>query len=174
MADNLTPITSDQLSKVTTAKDTDLVTLGINGDFVTMALGDLKNVLGITELNTNKLGYDFIMLADSSYRFDAVNTQKSLTLERIKDCTIVFIKIGLVRSGEAGAGTSYTEATMTFSDYSGRRQDTQGFCIYASADWNCFGGASVNFATGEIIYQIAGCKGWEPTDFAIKRVFGLK
>ena len=52
MADSLTPITSDQLSKVTTAQDTDLVTLGINGNFVTMALGDLKNVLGITELNT--------------------------------------------------------------------------------------------------------------------------
>lgn len=53
MADNLTPITSDQLSKVTTAQDTDLVTLGINGNFVAMTLGDLKNVLGITALNTN-------------------------------------------------------------------------------------------------------------------------
>lgn len=54
MADNLTPITSDQLTKVTAAQDTDLVTLGINGNFVTMTLGDLKNVLGITALNTNK------------------------------------------------------------------------------------------------------------------------
>lgn len=55
MADNLTPITSDQLSKVTTAQDTDLVTLGINGNFVAMTLGNLKNVLGITALNTNTL-----------------------------------------------------------------------------------------------------------------------
>lgn len=128
----------------------------------------------ITQLNTNKLGYDFIMLADSSYPFAAVNTQKSLTLERIKDCSIVFIKVGLIRSGEAGAGTSYTEATMAFSDYSERRLDSQGFCIYTSANWNCFGGVSVNFATGEIIYQIAGCEGWAPTNFTIKRVLGLK
>lgn len=54
MADNLTPITSDQLSKVTTAKDTDLVTLGINGNFVVMTLANLKEVLGINALNTNK------------------------------------------------------------------------------------------------------------------------
>lgn len=53
MADNLTPITSDQLPKVTTAKDTDLVTLGINGDFVVMTLANLKEVLGINALNTN-------------------------------------------------------------------------------------------------------------------------
>ena len=52
MADSLTPITSDQLSKVTTAKDTDLVTLGINGDFVVMTLANLKEVLGINALNT--------------------------------------------------------------------------------------------------------------------------
>lgn len=54
MADSLTPITSDQLSKVTTAKDTDLVTLGINGNFVVMTLANLKEVLGINALNTNK------------------------------------------------------------------------------------------------------------------------
>lgn len=54
MADNLTPITSDQLSKVTTAQDTDLVTLGINGNFVSMTLANLKEVLGINALNTNK------------------------------------------------------------------------------------------------------------------------
>ena len=53
MADNLTPITSDQLSKVTTAQDTDLVTLGINGNFVSMTLANLKEVLGINALNTN-------------------------------------------------------------------------------------------------------------------------
>ena len=53
MADSLTPITSDQLSKVTTAKDTDLVTLGINGNFVVMTLANLKEVLGINALNTN-------------------------------------------------------------------------------------------------------------------------
>lgn len=53
MADSLTPITSDQLSKVTTAKDTDLVTLGINGNFVSMTLANLKEVLGINALNTN-------------------------------------------------------------------------------------------------------------------------
>lgn len=52
MADNLTPITSDQLSKVTTAQDTDLVTLGINGNFVSMTLANLKEVLGINALNT--------------------------------------------------------------------------------------------------------------------------
>lgn len=52
MADSLTPITSDQLSKVTTAKDTDLVTLGINGNFVVMTLANLKEVLGINALNT--------------------------------------------------------------------------------------------------------------------------
>ena len=52
MADSLTPITSDQLSKVTTAQDTDLVTLGINGDFVSMTLANLKEVLGINALNT--------------------------------------------------------------------------------------------------------------------------
>lgn len=55
MADSLTPITSDQLSKVTTAKDTDLVTLGINGNFVVMTLANLKEVLGINALNTNTL-----------------------------------------------------------------------------------------------------------------------
>ena len=53
MADSLTPITSDKLSKVTTAKDTDLVTLGINGNFVVMTLANLKEVLGINALNTN-------------------------------------------------------------------------------------------------------------------------
>ena len=52
MADSLTPITSDQLSKVTTAQDTDLVTLGINGNFVSMTLANLKEVLGINALNT--------------------------------------------------------------------------------------------------------------------------
>lgn len=55
MADNLTPITSDQLPKVTTAQDTDLVTLGINGNFVSMTLANLKEVLGINALNT-KIG----------------------------------------------------------------------------------------------------------------------
>lgn len=58
MADSLTPITSNQLSKVTTAKDTDLVTLGINGDFVVMTLANLKEVLGINALNTNPIGAD--------------------------------------------------------------------------------------------------------------------
>ena len=55
MADNLATITSDQLERVTTAKDTDLVTLGINNDFVSMTLGNLKEVLGINALNTKKI-----------------------------------------------------------------------------------------------------------------------
>lgn len=68
MADNLTPITSDQLSKVTTAQDTDLVTLGINGNFVSMTLANLKEVLGINALNTKTTDSDWITDGICKYR----------------------------------------------------------------------------------------------------------
>lgn len=70
MADSLTPITSNQLSKVTTAKDTGLVTLGINGDFVVMTLANLKEVLGINALNTKTTGIKRIVAKNL-----VVNTQ---------------------------------------------------------------------------------------------------
>lgn len=43
-------IYSDELATVTTAQDTDTVILGVNGDFVSMTVGQLKSVIGIESL----------------------------------------------------------------------------------------------------------------------------
>ena len=80
MADSLTPITSDQLSKVTTAKDTDLVTLGINGNFVVMTLANLKEVLGINALNTK-----------SQWRAQNTTGTNVITIPSDADEAVVFV-----------------------------------------------------------------------------------
>ena len=87
---------------------------------------------------------------------------------------MLFIKIGLMTTGETTPQAGYVEYTLEFSDYSERHQDTQGFTIYAGPSWNCFGGVNVNFSTGQIKFAFQGCSGWDPTQFLIKRVYGLK
>ena len=130
----------------------------------------------VNSLNTNKSEYIFITLSDSdtNYRFAAPTTEKSLALPSIVGCKVLFIKIGLMTTGETSPRAGYVEYTMEFSDYSERHEDTQGFTIYAGSSWNCFGGVNVNFSTGQIKFAFQGCTGWDPTQFLIKRVYGLK
>ena len=112
--------------------------------------------------------------SDINYRFAAPTTEKSLTLSNIVGCKVLFIKIGLMTTGETSPRAGYVECTLVFSDYSGRHEDTQGFTIYAGPNWNCFGGVHVNFSNGQIRFAFQGCSGWDPTQFLIKRVYGLK
>ena len=98
--------------------------------------------------------------------------EKTLNLP-IQNYSVIFVKIGLSKNGEAATNTGYMETTLIFCDFSGRHVDTEGFCIVTSESWKCWGGISVNFVTGDIKYQMNGCVGWDPTKFTIKRVYGL-
>ena len=118
MADSLTPITSNQLSKVTTAKDTDLVTLGINGDFVVMTLANLKEVLGINALNTNTTYPNLGNLATAGHGFTAPANGIAVLCFGVKgncDCRININNISVARirwySGEV-SGTNVFPVTV--------------------------------------------------------------
>ena len=126
----------------------------------------------ITEQNTKKVRYSFLSFSDGSYLFAEVGVEKTLNLP-IQNYSVIFVKIGLSKNGEAATNTGYMETTLTFCDFSGRHVDTEGFCIVTSESWKCWGGISVNFVTGDIKYQMNGCVGWDPTKFTIKRVYGL-
>lgn len=148
------------------------------------ALADLRDSnaslsTSVAQLNSKiitKLGFNFITLsdADGSYMFGTVGTEKTLTLNAIKNCVAVVVKVGMATSGEASMNAGYLETTMFFSQYSGRTQDTQGFCIYTADSWHCFGSVNVNFTTGTIRYKMNDCAGWTPTNFLIKRVVGFQ
>ena len=99
MADNLTPITSDQLSKVTTAQDTDLVTLGINGNFVSMTLANLKEVLGINALNTKTDYANGIQVTEPSYI--SIGNRKA----ELNNGRVVIMLMGTALFSNAGSRT---------------------------------------------------------------------
>ena len=174
MAD-VTPILIKDLAAQTTLADTDYFIVG-GADAKKITVAQMKEALGINALNTNKLSYSFITMTDSdnNYRFAAPTTEKSLTLPSIVGCKALLIKIGRMTTGETSPRAGYVESTLVFSDFSNRHQDTQGFTIYASSSWNCFGGVKVDFSTGQIKFAFQGCTGWDPTQFLIKRVYGLK
>ena len=112
--------------------------------------------------------------SDQNYRFAAPKNEKSLTLPAIIGCKMLVIKVGMTATAEQSPHLGYLEQTLVFSDYSGRHQDTQGLIIYTAPSWNCFGGINVDFSTGQIKFALESCVGWGPTDFLIKRVYGLK
>lgn len=161
----------NDLDSLSTASDNDYMILGGN-DAKKIKVKNLKTALGIDDLNSNKLGFSFIVLSDSSYPFSS--TEQTLNFAAIKNCKVLFVKVGLVTSGgEIGLSNGYTEDTVILCNYTGRSTYTEGIRIYTSPNWNFLGAITVDFTTGSLKIRCAGVIGWTAEQFTVKRVYGL-
>lgn len=118
------------------------------------------------------MGYSFITLSDSSYPFSAENEQ-TLGFNAIKNCKVLFVKVGLIGSGEISLVNGYTEATVVLCNYSGRTICTEGVRIYVSPNWNFYGAVLADFNAGILKIRCKSATGWTANQFTVKRVYGL-
>lgn len=118
------------------------------------------------------MGYSFITLSDSSYPFSAENEQ-TLGFNAIKNCKVLFVKVGLIGSGEISLVNGYTEATVVLCNYSSRTICTEGVRIYVSPNWNFYGAVLADFNAGILKIRCKSATGWTANQFTVKRVYGL-